>query len=217
MKVRSAFRVASAVALGISLVASTARAGDQLQVAAIGAPAVTADATPVNTTNFVLLKSGKFKVKPSKTDGAAVDIQLTLSKVDCPPDNDAGAAGKCGPLATPKNAALDLSVHQFISWAVPGYPAGPDLMHVAGVPIHFTQGKLLFDATGTNKADGAVTFGGFVGAFFNQPFGLHVTLLRSEGSSPIDCTTVPLGAGNGCLDGVEFGLTGLNSSPAVIP
>jgi hypothetical protein len=197
---------------------------------------------PVNTSDFHLTKAGQWlKFVPSKgttanpNPGTAVIAQISLQHVDCASEgNDKGKTGYCGisqdptkctgagkpqacctgkgtgPSCVKAHGVLDISVRQYLSTLLSG---SEDIMHVAGIQITFSKGAATFDATGKNKADGSAVFGGLVSAFTNQKAGFHVTLVRTQGSNPSDCSNVPLSPGNGCLDGTEFGLTGITTGP----
>jgi hypothetical protein len=39
--------------------------------------------------------------------------------------------------------------------------------------------------------------------------GFHVSIIRTQGSVPGDCADIP--AGPGCLDGVEWAITGMTN------
>jgi hypothetical protein len=201
MKIRSVF---TAVTFGVPLLVGSAYAGDTYQSSVIESPPA------ANSTNFHLTKPGKMKITPSKLPGTSLVVQLILSGVDCDPNNDGGKPGKCGSVATPEDAVLDMSVRQYI---LP--PTGADMMHVAGVPIEFVKGKAVFSATGKNKADGSQVFGVLVAAFLDQPVGVHVTYVRAEGTDPTNaftgCGIVPLPAVNTCLDGGEFAIAGMTT------
>jgi len=223
MKLKSVYSILSAVTFGVPVLVGTASAGDLYQSTIVEAPAASGDAVPVNTSDFHLLKPGNLmKVTPSKNPGEAVTMQLVLKNVDCVAEgNDGAKAGKCGVAAhnpnpaVPVHAVLDMSVHQYILFAISG---NADLMHVAGVPISFSKGVATIDASGKNKATGSAVFGALVGAFTNQKAGFHVTLVRTKGSDPANVTTgcgvTPLPPGNTCLDGTEFGLTGITTGPS---
>jgi hypothetical protein len=232
MKVSNALGILSALTFGVALLSGTAYAGDFYQCSIIEAPAAGLDATPVNTSDFHLGKSGKLKIAPAnsaKFPGTASTLQLLLTKVDCVAEgNDQGKDNQCGisqdplkckaagkpqvcctgvgtgPTCQTVPAVLDLSVHQFMTPAF-----GIDMMHVAGIPIHFTKGMATFDASGSNKVDGSQIFAFLVGAILGQPMGYNVTVIRTQGTVPGDCVGAP--PGPHCLDGIEFAFTGFTN------
>ena len=170
---------------------------------------------------------------PASKPGQGMAMTLTLNGVDCPTEgNDKSKPGKCGAVQTtgnysfpnslctalkkpkpcctgagigtcvPVNGVLDMSVHVL----------GSDFPDVAGIPIYFAAGKGLLTVNGKNKIDGSV-FGGLIGAILGQPLGFAVTTVRTEGTVPSDCATVPLLPGNHCLDGSPIAFTGITLGP----
>src|SRR2546425_2701081 len=178
----------------------TARAGDQVQESILG--------TDPTAGGFALTKHGKAKIKPSTTAGdGGITFQLTLTGIDCPPNNDGGSLGKCGVSGSPQtNHVLDIG-------ALFG---GAELNHVAGVKYKIEKGTATFQATGKNKIGGAV-FGPLVSAIFNKPLGFGYIEFRTPGTRPGDCDKVPLPAAactgslttNCCTNGTLYALGGV--------
>jgi hypothetical protein len=149
---------------------------------------------------FALLKPGKLGFKSTiAVGGGGLTTQLILSNVDCPPNNDAGVIGKCGPKDTPiTDHVLELGISF----------NGTDLDGVVGIKYFLKQGKAAFQATGKNAIGGGV-FGPLVTVIFNQPLGIGIARLRTPGSNPAACNTTPLAPGNGCTDGDAYAIAGV--------
>jgi len=176
-----------------------ARAGDQVQ------ETIVPSSLPLSGA-FQLTKHGKIKIKPStKAGDGGITLQLTLSGVDCPPNNDT-TPGTCGKAGIPQtNHVMDIS-------SALGALETP---HVAGVKYKLEQGKATFQATGTNKIGGAA-FGAVVSAIFNNPLGFGYIEFKTPGTRPSDCDSTPLpggacgGAGtNCCTNGTLYGYGGI--------
>jgi hypothetical protein len=189
--------------LGGMLPTAAAQAGDKYQSTVVE--------TASNPSDFHLTKHGKISFKPSTKPGdGGIVTQLNLKGIDCPPPgpgNDGGTTGKCGVAGSPVvNHVLSVGVNF----------AGADLDEVAGVKYRIEKGAVAFQATGKNKIGGA-TFGALVSLIFNQPLGIGVLKLRTPGSDPSDCDTVPLASGNGCTDGDLYAVAGIvaGSDPGV--
>ncbi len=234
MQTRSRWYFALLVAAGVALPLATAHAADKYSCTLVQ------EVNPPNTSDFALLKPGnqitiapvKPKVVPLPSAPGLV-TQLILKNVDCPAEgNDSGKAGKCGialdptkckaagspqpcctglgtgPTCSKVDAVLAMSVHF----------AGADIFNVAGVPIEFSKGQAVFQATEKNKIDGSV-FGALVTAILGQPMGFHVLTIKTEGSDPTNLTTgcgvVPLPMVNTCLDGIPFAFTGITVGAAM--
>ena len=159
-----------------------------------------------NSTAFSLTKVGKISAKPSSKagDGGLV-LSLKVSGISCP-TVDASAPGKCGDAAPIVNHVLDVSVSF----------GGADFDSVAGVKYSIDGGKAVFQATGKSSIGGAA-FGSLVGLVFNQPLGLGILKLKTPGSNPGACDSVPLTSGNACTDGDPYALAGfvVGSDPGV--
>jgi hypothetical protein len=183
--------VASAVA--VALPGGTVQAADKY--------AATIVESFVNPTTFGFAASGsKVQIKPStKAGDGGIIAQLNLKFVDCPPNNDGGAPGKCGVKDSPiVDHVLNLSVNSL----------GVDFPSIAGIKYSIEKGKGAFQATGKNKINGTA-FGAFVSLVFNTPLGIGLIKLHEAGSVPADCDTVPLAMGNGCVDGGVYGIAGI--------
>ena len=183
-----------ALATGVFFIASSAQAGGTKYQSNI------VDLLGSNTTAFKLLKPGKLGFKSTiAVGGGGMTTQLVLSNVDCPPNNDAGVAGKCGPKLTPiPDHVLELGISF----------NGADLDGVVGIKYSLKQGKAAFQASGKNAIGGA-SFGALVTIIFNQPLGIGIARLRTPGSDPGDCASVPLLPGNGCTDGDAYAIAGV--------
>lgn len=183
--------------VGILFVASPSVAADKYQSSVIGAYA--------GTTTFTFTKQkSKIKIQPrDKAGDGGVRLQLNLKFVDCPSiGNDKDKAGKCGVKGSPvHNHVLEFSVNAL----------GVDLEGVAGLPYYIEKGKGRFEATGKNKIYGS-DLGSFISLIFGQPLGIGQLKLRTPGSNPSECDTIPLGppGTNGCTDGDVYALTGIN-------
>ena len=79
-----------APAVATALLAGSALGADKYQSTVV-------EASP-NVTGFSLAAPGsKVFIKPSSHAGdGGVQIKLGLKNIDCPPNNDQGAAGRCG-------------------------------------------------------------------------------------------------------------------------
>jgi len=183
----------SAAALGaVMLLAPAANAGLKYQSNVVQ--------SGPGSASFILLKAGKLAFKASSAPGkGGVEVQLSLSKIDCPPDNDNGVTGKCGPSASPVTGhVLELGISF----------AGLDLDGVAGIEYDITKGKTAFQFNGKNKIPGTA-LGALVSLVFDQPLGIGIVKLREPGSNPTDCNTTPLAPGNGCTDGDAYAIAGI--------
>jgi len=192
MKVRGALTM---IAIGAAVVASqtgVANAGDQVLGTVVGV-----GAAPLPQ----LTKHGKIIIKPStKAGDGAITIQLILSGVDCPPNNDGGAAGKCGVKGTPQTD------HVLSQGAIFG---GVFMDEVAGAKFKIEKGKAAFHATGKNKVGGATLFGAIVSAIYDTPLGLGPFRIRVPGTDPAACDSVPLIPGSLCTNGALYGVMGI--------
>lgn len=152
-----------------------------------------------NGTGFSFTQGGsKVSFKPStKAGDGGVVTQLNAKFIDCPPNNDGGAAGKCGVKdAEICNHVLNLSVHA----------VGLDIPNAAGIRYCIEKGKTFFPSTGKNKTGGG-ELGAVVTLIYNQPLGFGLIKLQTPGSDPSSCATAPAPAT--CTDGDVYGFAGI--------
>ena len=209
VQMRRIYRSVLVLAAGVVLPLATAHAGDMYQCSVIHDPSGSSD--------FMLTKPGnKIKIVPSPASmpGTGMVMQLILKNVDCPLEgNDKNTAGKCGVAATKATPAAPVDA----ILAVGVYYPPLNLVNVFGVPVQFTKGVATFTATGKNKVDGATVAGAFVGAVLGASMGFEAFTVRKPGSDPTNVTTgcsvgPPLPAGNTCLDGEPFAMSGIKMS-----
>lgn len=195
MKHRNVYGIVSAVAFALPLMVGTALGGDKISSTIVE--------TPGHAGDFHLTKPGNsltIAPAPASQPGQGLVMKLKLKNVDCVLEgNDKSIPGKCGVVGTGVDAVLDVVLHV----------SGTD--YRVGVPIEFVKGQARFIVGDTTKIGGPQAFGALVPA--GTPVGFDAIKIREEGSNPADCATIPLLLVNGCVDGNEFAVTGITTSP----
>lgn len=189
MKVSSTMGFLGPAVLAGALAAGTALAGSGTQCS------VVTQMPPQSGATFSLLKAGKFLIGPSaKAGDGGSSLLLSLSGVDCPPNNDAGTAGACNSTNDVLTIKTDFG----------------GVQTSVGVLFNTAKGKSTFQASGKNKASAAQIFGPLTSVIAGQSLAVGIMKVHEPSSTPSDCNSVPLDVkpGQKCDDGHTFGVCG---------